>query len=246
MALQWTLYYEPGPGTAGGGTAGSPWGTASALASITADLIYIYETYTSSPAFKWVAGKPLMFVYGRSVTDQADITTWYEANLAAGTALGVSGGAFTLDLQVIGGFQAVSNPPALWHQYAPANQVQATAGYYYTISPGYWKYDDPVEMAFISGGINDPYLPRAPAAWAAAVKSMVASGAPWQLITSWNEWGEGHSIEDAVQWQSASGYGAYCDILASNGLVIPAPPALADVQDESYGNMLDEAAGVMS
>jgi hypothetical protein len=242
MNLKWCLYYEPGPGTAGGGTAGTLWGTVSAQASITADLVYIYSAYAASPAYAQVGGKPLLFVYGRSVTSQADVTTWHAANLAAGTSLGISGGLFTLDLQVIGGFQSVTNPPALWHQYAPANQIQATAGYYYTISPGYWKYDDPIQAA--SGG--DPYLARTTAAWASAVKAMVASRCPWQLITSWNEWGEGHSVENAVQWQSASGYGAYCDILASNGLITPSPAPLADVSDEGYGTVLDEAAGVMS
>jgi hypothetical protein len=222
--LQWCLYYEPGPGTAGGGTAGTPWGVVSAQASITADLIYAYQQYAADPAYMQWAGKPLMFVYSRSVTGQADVTTWHNANIAAGLALSITGGLFTLDLQVFGGFQTVANPPALWHQYAPANQVQTTPGYYFTVSPGYWKYDDPIAGPYVAGPINDPYLPRTPGAWAAAVTSMIASGETWQLITSWNEWGEGHSIEDAVQWASPSGYGAYADILADHGaLVIDEP-----------------------
>jgi hypothetical protein len=47
---------------------------------------------------------------------------------------------------------------------------------------------------------------------------MVASGAPWQLVTTFNEWGEGTSVESAVEWDTASGYGAYLDALHRNGL----------------------------
>ena len=68
--------------------------------------------------------------------------------------------------------------------------TQDIPGQSYSISPGYWKYDDPVPAPYAAGSVNDPYLPRTPAAFAAAVQSMIASGEPWQLITSWNEWGE--------------------------------------------------------
>ena len=42
---------------------------------------------------------------------------------------------------------------------------------------------------------------------------MVASRAPWQLVTTFNEWGAGTSVESATEWQSTSGQGAYLDIL---------------------------------
>jgi hypothetical protein len=40
---------------------------------------------------------------------------------------------------------------------------------------------------------------------------MVASGEPWQLITTFDEWGEGTSIEPASEWGMA-----YLDALAAN------------------------------
>ena len=40
---------------------------------------------------------------------------------------------------------------------------------------------------------------------------MVTSGQSWQLVTSFNEWGEGTSVESAVQWATPSGLGAYLD-----------------------------------
>ena len=39
---------------------------------------------------------------------------------------------------------------------------------------------------------------------------MVASGEPWQLVTTWNEWGENSAIEPAQEWGST-----YVEVLAS-------------------------------
>jgi hypothetical protein len=53
--------------------------------------------------------------------------------------------------------------------------------------------------------------------FASSVRAMMASGAPWQLVTTFNEWGEGTSVEPAEEWSSASGYGAYLDVLHADG-----------------------------
>jgi hypothetical protein len=42
---------------------------------------------------------------------------------------------------------------------------------------------------------------------------MVASNAPWQLVTTFNEWGEGSAVEPASEWASPSGAGIYLDEL---------------------------------
>lgn len=47
----------------------------------------------------------------------------------------------------------------------------------------------------------------------AAVGRSRASGAPWQLVTTFNEWGEGTAVEPAAEWQSGSGYGGALDLL---------------------------------
>jgi hypothetical protein len=52
---------------------------------------------------------------------------------------------------------------------------------------------------------------------------MIASAAPFQLVTSFNEWGEGTAVESAQEWASASGYGAYLDALHDDGMIEPAP-----------------------
>jgi hypothetical protein len=48
---------------------------------------------------------------------------------------------------------------------------------------------------------------------------MVASRARFQLVTTFNEWGEGTAVESARQWQSVSGDGSYLDTLHA---VLPA------------------------
>ena len=76
------------------------------------------------------------------------------------------------------------------------------AGYSFAISPGFNKYNE-----------SAPRLVRDPARWAQDVANLVNSHEPWQLITTFNEWIEGTSIESASQWQSSSGYGVYMDAL---------------------------------
>ena len=55
------------------------------------------------------------------------------------------------------------------------------------------------------------------------------SGAPWQLIATFNEWGEGTSIESAKEWETSPGYGARTDALHSNGNSAPPPPSPTNV-----------------
>jgi hypothetical protein len=50
---------------------------------------------------------------------------------------------------------------------------------------------------------------------------MVASHEPLQLVTTFNEWGEGTAVESATEWASPSGYGAYLDALHNDGAVTP-------------------------
>jgi chitodextrinase len=91
--------------------------------------------------------------------------------------------------------------------------VQSHPPHSYNISPGFWLANEAT-----------PRLARDPLRWLQNVKDMVASGARWQLVTSFNEWGEGTAIESATEWASASGYGSYLDALNSNGGSLPSPP----------------------
>ena len=57
------------------------------------------------------------------------------------------------------------------------------------VSPGFWHANE-----------ETPRLERDPTRFRNDVEAMKASGADWQLVTSWNEWGKGTSVEPAEQF----------------------------------------------
>jgi hypothetical protein len=57
------------------------------------------------------------------------------------------------------------------------------------VSPGFWLRTD-----------ASPKLVRDPARFRADAEKVAASGAFWQLVTTWNEWGEGTAVEPADEF----------------------------------------------
>jgi acid phosphatase type 7 len=169
------------------------------VSRITNDLAYLRDHYASDPSYLKVDGKFVVFVYADGDDGCGMADRWTRANTV---------GAY-LVLKVFSGYRTCANQPESWHQYAPSSAADSQRGYSYAISPGFWKVGE------------SPRLERDLDRWAQNVRDMIASGAPWQLVVSFNEWGEGTSIESANEWQTSSGYGAYLDILNSNGQVAP-------------------------
>lgn len=73
-------------------------------------------------------------------------------------------------------------------------------GFSFSISPGFWRPDEATAR-----------LVRDLSRWRTNVADMIASHEPWQLVTTFNEWGEGTSVEPATEWGSA-----YLNALAGN------------------------------
>jgi len=197
------------------------------VAELQADLDYLQRTYATDPAYATVNGKPVLFVYNADDTSCEVADRWATANQAYG---------FHVILKVFSGYSSCVNQPAGWHQYAPAVAEDRQAGYSFAIAPGFWKADEPT-----------PRLARDVARWRQNIRNMIASGEPWQLITTFNEWGEGTATEEADGWASAS-QGAYIDALANDGAEpVSADPvivAAGDVagswsQDESTAQVID-------
>ena len=159
---------------------------------ITSDLKYIRARYAEQPGYLRVGGRPVLFVYADGTDGCGMATRWKEANTVG----------FYVVLKVFAGYHACASQPDGWHQYAPAGSEDSQPGFSVTISPGFWK-----------GTEHAPRLVRDLSRWSKSVEAMVASKAPWQLVSTFNEWGEGTSIENAVEWQSPSGFGAYLDVL---------------------------------
>ncbi len=169
------------------------------VAQIQSDLAYLSGNAMRSSAYWRIDNRPVVFVYGQGTDGCAMAQRWHAA----------TAGKFYLVLKVFSGYQSCANLADSWHQYAPARAADHQPGYSFTISPGFWKKGD------------QPLLTRDVCRWAQNVQAMVASGEPLQLITTFNEWGEGTAVEPAREWITSSGFGAYLDLLHANGDLPP-------------------------
>jgi len=172
------------------------------VAELSGDLSYIRARYAGNPNYLTVDGKPVIYVYGDANDDCGMADRWKEANTFG----------FHVVLKVFGGYANCASQPGDWHQYAPANAQDRQVGHSFAVSPGLWLKGESVRLS------------RDPARFAQSVSDMVASNEPQQLLTTFNEWGEGTALESATEWASSSGYGTYLDILHNT---IPAPSASA-------------------
>jgi hypothetical protein len=164
-------------------------------ARIAADLAYIARRHGRDRSFLRVRRRPVVFVYA----DRGD-----GCDMAARWARANTRDAFVV-LKVFRGFARCPRQPSGWHQYSPVVAADAQRGRSFAISPGFHKVGEPVRLA------------RDIARFRRSIRAMIASRAPWQLITTFNEWGEGSAVESAAQWRSASGHGAYLDALHDDG-----------------------------
>jgi len=173
---------------------------------IRADLQYIRSHYASSPSMLKISKRFVVFAYAdpKDGCEMAD--RWKQANKV---------NAY-ISLKAFPGYRNCASQPDAWHQYSPALEAAPLASSY-SISPGFY-------LATTSA----PTLARDLERWRRDVLAMTASSARFQLITTFNEWGEGTAVESASEWASASGYGAYLDALHDNGGAGSSPPSAGD------------------
>jgi hypothetical protein len=164
------------------------------ISTIANDLSYISTKYGSDKSYLRVSGKPVIFVYADGSDNCGMADRWDAAN----------NGRFYVVLKVFSGYRNCATQPSSWHQYAPAIAADSQLPYSYSVSPGFWKY-----------GESSPRLIRDTGRFSENIKSMIASNAKWQLITTFNEWGEGTAIERASEWHKE-----YLNILANDGIIV--------------------------
>ena len=162
------------------------------VAAIQEDLSWIATRYAGNGAFLRVGGRPVLFVYGDPGDGCGMADRWLEANRSYG---------FYLVLKVFSGYRTCGSQPHSWHQYAPAKATDAQLPHSYSIAPGFWKPGE------------SPRLARDLTRWRANIREMIASGARWHLVVSWNEWGEGTQVEGSTQLGDA-----WLQGLAADGL----------------------------
>jgi hypothetical protein len=165
------------------------------LTELKNDLAYIKSKYTSSSAYAKIGGKPVIFVYNADDSSCSISDRWAQA----------AEGEWYVVLKVFSGYKNCATQPSSWHQYSPVIPADQQAGYSYVISPGFWRADE--GSARLGRDLNR---------WKQNVRDMVASKEPWQLVTTFNEWGEGTAVEPASEWGRA-----YLDALASDGATTP-------------------------
>ena len=156
---------------------------------LSSDLGYLAAKAAASPAWQRVGGRPVLFVYNADDTSCAVTDRWLSANQ----------GRFYLNMKVLPGYQNCAGQPDAWHQYGPASAIQQVLPWSVNVAPGFFKFDE-----------SAPRLARDLATFKSVLAQQVKSGAQWQLVTSWNEWGEGTGVEPTVQFGQA-----YTDAMAS-------------------------------
>jgi len=170
--------------------------------TIKADLDYLMERYVNKHAcYAHIDGKPVVFVYTRGSEDNTEefMKKWADA----------VDDQWYYVLKVFGGYKDIAYQPSSWHQYGPSTRIHKHEDssrklVSMNISPGF-KHADPGKTTFLERAGEE--------LWTDLVKEMLGSEVNWQLITSYNEWGEGTSVESALDWQTESGYGMYLDVL---------------------------------
>ena len=146
------------------------------------DLKYIKATFASSPYFLKVGGKPVIFVYGNGSDGAATSRRWKQA-------VAQTGNSFYYVLKVYSGYASDPNQPSSWHQYAPAGRYSTFGRCSTFVSPGFWK-DAAGEKVRLGRNLR---------AFKSAVRHMVAAHTRWNLVETWNEWGEGTAVEPGEQ-----------------------------------------------
>ena len=188
---------------------------------IRADLEYIRSHYASSPSMLKISKRFVVFAYAdpKDGCEMAD--RWKQANTV---------NAY-ISLKAFPGYRNCASQPDAWHQYSPAVDAVPLSSSY-SISPGFY-------LATASA----PTLARDLERWRRDVRAMAGSSARFQLITTFNEWGEGTAVESASEWASASGYGAYLDALHDDPGAGVSPPSSSDATLLAAGDIAACASG---
>jgi hypothetical protein len=181
-------------------------GVPSSNAQLAADFSHLY-TETVSPGWLRIAGKPVLFIYN-ALASQSTCGTVDRIKTA-------NAGRFYLNMKVFNGYRTCPSQPDSWHQYGPSSHYDRQGNYSVSVSPGFFKFNE-----------SQPRLARSLARFKTDLAAQAASNAQWQLVTTFNEWGEGTSVESATAWRSGSGQGAYLDAMRA----AYRPPASQKVQ----------------
>jgi glycoprotein endo-alpha-1,2-mannosidase len=180
------------------------------VASATADLAYLVSKYGAHPAWLKVGGRPVIFVYGRAVSQMGPLERWQEVRARVrretghdpfliGDRIDAESAAVFDGIHTYNTVGLLAGKPIeqMRRQNRAAANLTAALAHAVgklacvTIIPGYddTKIRKPGLACSRQGG--GTYQ----TGWEAAV----ASDCDWVVITSWNEWHEGSEIEPSYE-----------------------------------------------
>jgi hypothetical protein len=193
-------------------------------AVIASDLAYIRARYASDPSYLHIDGRFVIFVYTDAKDGCATTDRWSQARAA---------GAYVM-MRVFPGYRKCASQPDGWHQYAPANATDDVPGQSFSISPGFAKVGE------------SPRLGRDLKRWYTDIQAMVESREPWQLVTSFNEWGEGTAVEGSKAWPGGGRYGAYLQALHDGKAQDDVDPSTLVTQAASLFRLMSQLLVVLA
>jgi calcineurin-like phosphoesterase family protein len=230
--LKWALYYEC-EGTANG----CPNGPDPTSSQIQSDLSYVMNTakYTDHLNYAYKDGKPVIFVY--AANDQGCTAP---GNVIERWSQFFSDWYVVMKVLDNTDWRSCSPQPGSWHQYAPAKATDNQSAYSFAISPGYDKQGETQQCAVgvpcstlgnanctTAGSTCRPYLRRDLHRFEQNVCTMNSKTTyAFHLVTSFNEWGEGHAVESAAEWTDGT-QGRYLNVLANPTCSAPSPVVAA-------------------
>src|SRR6478672_7639355 len=155
------------------------------VGAIKHDLAHL-ESLAAAYGNTWlrVNGKPVIFVYNTNDRTCAISRKWHDA-----------APNWYVSLKVFNGYRTCPIQPDSWHQYVPSQSIDEQLPYSVGISPGFQHHG------------ASPRLSRDLGRFKQNIAAMVGSKATWQLVISFNEWGEGTTVEPSPDWSSSSGNG---------------------------------------
>jgi hypothetical protein len=163
--------------------------------AIAETLRYIADHYANDPAYLRIDGRFVVFVGAAADDGCAMVERWTSANTMRAY----------LVLPAVPGYAGCASQPDQWYASDPTVADQQAGSSSYAISAGFWRSGEPARLQRDTGR------------WATSIRAMISSGSRLQLVGTFNQWGDGSSVESASEWASASGYGSYLDALHENG-----------------------------